>query len=338
MTAQHTTPSSPRQTPREQLREMINGCARTPLIYVAAKLGIADLLKDGPKTVDDIAQSVGAVPRNLYRVLRALASMGIFAETPDGTFALTPLAEVLRDDVPDSQKYWAIIFGEEWWWRPWSALLHTVQTGETAFDHIFGTPLFEYLSDNLEAGAIFDASMTSRNVAAAFADYDLAGTGKIVDVGGGEGALIASLLKTYPQMQGILFDRPQVMAAAQALIATEGVGERCQLEAGSFFDSVPPGGDVYTLSSILHNWNDVRALAILQNCCDALQGKGKLLVGNAISIEWYLVYKEGVAVFNKIGLIHCKNSHFLTLAEFIIIRSCPNMAVYSYILLEILPE
>ncbi len=103
MTAQHTTSSSPQQTPREQLREMINGCARTPLIYVAAKLGIADLLKNGPKTVDDIAQSVGAVPRNLYRVLRALASMGILAETQDGTFTLTPLGEILRDDVPDSQ-------------------------------------------------------------------------------------------------------------------------------------------------------------------------------------------------------------------------------------------
>lgn len=198
LSSQPSRQTEGQQTPQAHLLEMIVGLRPSQLISVAAKLGIADLLMDGPKSCDEMAVEVGANSRSLYRVLRALASLGIFAETSDAKFELTPLAEPLQTEVPGSLRAWAIFWGDEIISRPWGELLNTVITGENAFDRIFGAGLFDYLSENTQSGKTFNSAMTMRSengVAAVLAVYNFAGASKIVDVGGGEGTLIAAILK-----------------------------------------------------------------------------------------------------------------------------------------------
>ena len=264
------------------LSEMINGVKYTQLVYVAAKLGIADLLKDGPRSPDDLAESIGANRRNLYRVLRALASLGIFSENQDGTFELTVKAEPLQSDVPESVRVRAIAWGEEWFYRPWGGLLDNVKTDQPAFDRIFHMGFWEYLVSNSEAGEAFDQLMTtnrfSGDLTAVLSTYDFSGISRIVDVGGGQGWLISAILKANPDMQGVLYDRPTVIEGARRLVESEGVSDRCELVGGSFFESVPAGGDAYILRSILHNWNDSNATVILQNCRQAITDGGRLII------------------------------------------------------------
>jgi len=264
------------------LSEMISGVKYTQLVYVAAKFGIADLLKNGPRSPDDLAESIGANRRNLYRVLRALASLGIFAENQDGTFELTVKAEPLQSDVPESVRVRAIAWGEEWFYRPWGGLLDNVKTDQPAFDRIFHMGFWEYLGSNSEAGKAFDQLMTtnrfSGDLTAVMSTYDFSGISRIVDVGGGQGWLISAILKANPDMQGVLFDRPTVIEGARRLVESEGVSDRCELVGGSFFESVPAGGDAYLLRSILHNWNDSNATVILQNCRQAITDGGRLII------------------------------------------------------------
>ena len=264
------------------LREMINGARYTQLVYVAAKLGIADLLKDEPRSPDNLAESIGANRRNLYRVLRALASLGIFAENQDGMFELTAKAEPLRSGVPDSERVRAVAWGEEWFYRPWGGLLDNVKTDQPAFDRIFHMGFWEYLVSNSEAGETFDQLMTanrySGDLTAVLSTYDFSGISRIVDVGGGQGWLVSAILKANPDMQGGLYDRPTTMEGARRLVESEGVGDRCELVGGSFFESVPAGGDAYILSSVLHNWNDSDATVILQNCRKAIEDGGRLII------------------------------------------------------------
>ena len=263
------------------LREMIGGVRYTQLVYVAAKLGIADLLKDGPRSPDDLADSIGADRRNLYRVLRALASLGIFAENQDGMFELTVKAEPLQSGVPDSERDWAILWGEEWFYRPWGGLLDNVKTGQTAFDDIFHMGLWEYLGSNPEAGEAFDRAMTSRSrgdMTTALTTFDFSGISRIVDVGGGQGELISAILKAHPEMHGVLFDLPSAIEGARRLVESEGVSDRCELVGGSFFESVPAGGDLYILQGVIHNWNDSDATVILQKCRQAIGDNGRLLI------------------------------------------------------------
>ena len=263
------------------LREMIHGARNTQLVYVAAKLGIADLLKDGPKSPDDLAESIGANRRNLYRVLRALASVGIFAEDRDGRFELTPKAEPLQSDVPESERAWAIAWGGEWLYRPWGGLLDNVKTDQTAFDNIFHMGLWEYFGSNSEASEAFDQAMTSRSSRefnAVLSTYDFSGFSRTVDVGGGQGDLIFAILKANPNMQGVLFDQPAAIEGARSIVDSEGVSDRCELVGGSFFESVPVGGDAYILQAVLHNWNDSDATVILKNCHQAMGDDGRLLI------------------------------------------------------------
>ena len=264
------------------LSEMINGVKYTQLVYVAAKFGIADLLKDGPKSPDDLAESIGANRRNLYRVLRALASLGIFSENQDGMFDLTVKAEPLQSDVPESVRVRAIAWGGEWFYRPWGGLLDNVKTDQPAFDRIFHMGFWEYLVSNSEAGEAFDQLMTtnrfSGDLTAVMSTYDFSGISRIVDVGGGQGWLISAILKANPDMQGVLFDRPTVIEGARRLVESEGVSDRCELVGGSFFESVPAGGDAYILRSVLHNWNDSNATVILQNCRQAITDGGRLII------------------------------------------------------------
>ena len=207
--------------------------------------------------------------------------MGIFTENQDGTFELTVKAEPLQSDVPESERDWAIAWGEEWLYRPWGGLLDNVKTDEPAFDRIFHMGFWEYLGSNSEAGKAFDQAMTSRSrgeFTAVLSTYDFSGISKIVDVGGGRGELISAILKANPNMQGVLFDQPTAIEGARRLVDSEGVSDRCELVGGSFFESVPAGGNAYILQAVLHNWNDSNATVILQNCRQAIGDNGRLLI------------------------------------------------------------
>jgi hypothetical protein len=251
---------------------------------VAAKLGIADLLKDSPKSCDELATATGTNAPSLYRLLRALASLGVFAETQPNHFSLTPLAACLQSDVPDSIRAYVILRGEEQY-RAWGDLLHGVQTGGSSFEHIYGMNLFDYLAQNPESAKIFDESMTNLSAiesAAIAASYDFSSIQTLVDVAGGEGLLIASILKSNPTLKGVLFDRPYVIERAKRFLEAEGVLERCQLAGGNFFESVPEGGDAYILKHIIHDWDDERAIAILKQCHKVMPDNGKVLVAEQV--------------------------------------------------------
>lgn len=263
------------------LEHMIKGFKLTQLIYVAAKLGIADVLKQGPKSCNNLASTIDAHPGALYRVLRALASLVIFAELPDGRFELTPLAELLQSGVPGSLRGAAIMAGEEWYWRAHGALLRAVRTGKPAFNYFYGMGFFEYLNQNATAAAIFNQAMTNfseQEAAAIIAAYDFSGITTVVDVGGGHGALLAAILKAYPRMHGVLFDLPSVIKDAGRLMEAEGVADRCERIPGDFFQSVPERGDLYMLKSVIHDWEDDDAYALLKNCRKAVPDHGRLLL------------------------------------------------------------
>jgi O-methyltransferase domain/Dimerisation domain len=249
-------------------------------VHVAAKLGVADLLEDGPKTPAALAEATGAHAGALHRLLRALASLGVFAEDGAGRFTLTPLAEGLRTSVPGSLRAYAILMGEEWHWRPWGELLASVRTGRPAFQEVFGQDVFQYLGKHPDAASVFNAAMTSRTGqenAAVTAAYDWP-AGTIVDIGGGQGALLAAILERTPGARGVLFDLPHVIAAAAGLIEGAGLTARCELAAGSFFEQVPAGGDLYLLKRVIHDWDDERAAAILRRCRAAMGEGSRLLV------------------------------------------------------------
>ncbi|MEG3897055.1 MULTISPECIES: methyltransferase [unclassified Microcoleus] len=270
--------------PQLAMLQMASGYWVSQSIYVAAKLGIADLLKDSPKSCDELATATGTNARSLYRLLRALASLGVFAETQPHHFTLTPVAACLQTDVPGSLRALAIMLGEENY-RAWGNLRHGVQTGGSPFEQVYGMNIFEYYAQNLEPAKIFDEAMTNFSAlksAAIAASYDFSSIQTLVDVGGGQGLLIASILKSNPTMKGILFDRPYVIENAKPFIEAEGVLERCQLAAGNFFESVPEGGDAYILKHIIHDWDDERAIAILKQCHKVMPANGKVLVAEQV--------------------------------------------------------
>ncbi len=254
-------------------------------LAVAAELGIADLLKDSAKSAADIARAANASEDGVYRVLRALASVGLFAETGERRFRLTPLGKLLRTDSPEALGGYARFVGHESTWRPWGELRHSVRTGEPAFDQVFAMPIFEYFAKMPEAAAIFDAAMTSISTfesKAVAAAYDFSGIGTLVDVAGGHGLLITTILKANRKMGGILFDLPHVTAGAPALLQSRGVADRCQIVSGDFFESVPEGGDAYLMKHIIHDWDDERAIQILKNCHRAMRSGGKVLIVDAV--------------------------------------------------------
>jgi SAM-dependent methyltransferase len=265
----------------EVLLQMITGSWVSQTIHVAAKLGIADLLADGAKSTDELAKASGTHSQSLHRVLRALASLGIFVERDPGVFELTPMAEYLRTGVPGSMRAAAIMLGEDWHYRPWGHVLHSVTTGQTAFTHVFGQEAFPYLARNEGAARIFNEAMTgaaSVGNAAVAAAYDFSKARRVVDVGGGHGSLIAEILKANPKVTGILFDQPSVVAGAKPHLDAAGLVERCEIVGGDFFESVPSGGDVYTVKYILHDWDDDRAIMILKSCHRAMEAGSKLLI------------------------------------------------------------
>jgi ubiquinone/menaquinone biosynthesis C-methylase UbiE len=271
--------------PAVTVLQMISGFWVARAIYVAAKLGIADYVQDGPKTASELAASTDTHAPSLYRVLRALASVGVFAEDQDGRFALTPLAATLLTDAPGSLRAFATVeLGEEHY-PAWGDVLHSVKTGQIAFDRVFGMPVWKYYAKNPDNAKTFNDAMTNLTAVvndAVLASYDFSPIGEIVDVAGGHGSLIASILKTHPGMKGVLFDVPSVIEGARPRIEAEGLAQRCKLVAGDFFKSVPSGGEAYLLKWIIHDWDDERATAILKNCHRAMAKGGKLLLIEAV--------------------------------------------------------
>jgi hypothetical protein len=263
------------------LRRLLIGYQVSQAIHVAATLGIADLLKDGPCSSADLAAATNTHPRTLYRLLRALASVGVFAEEADRRFALTPLGEYLRSDSLATLRPQATLLGRPYRWLTWSDLLHSVQTGENAAQHVLGMNIWEYRAQHPEEEAVFDATMSAfsrRHASAVLAAYNFARFGLIVDVAGGRGALLAAILASYPAARGVLFDQPQVVAHAGPILQAAGMSERVQLIGGSFFEAVPAGGDAYILKFIIHDWEDAEAVAILQACRRAMKPGATLLV------------------------------------------------------------
>jgi O-methyltransferase domain/Dimerisation domain len=254
-------------------------------IAVAAELGIADLLKEGPKTAAQVARSANASADGVYRLLRALGSVGLFAETGNRRFRLTPLGKLLCTEVPQALGAYARFVGHESTWRPWGELGHSVRTGQPAFDRVFAMPIFEYFAKMPEAAAVFDAAMTSISTwesKAVVAAYDFSGISTLIDVAGGHGLMLTTILKANRKMRGVLFDLPHVTAGATRLLRSGGVANRCQIVSGDFFTSVPEGGDACIMKHIIHDWDDERAIQILRNCHCAMQRGGKVLIVDAV--------------------------------------------------------
>ena len=269
--------------PSTTLRNMITGFWVSQMIYVVAKLGIADLMTNGPKQSDELAAVAGAHAPSLYRVMRALASVGVFTELEDGRFNLTPLASCLQTGVPGSRRAMAIAYGDEIY-RAWGALLHGVRHGEPAFESVFGLGFFAYLERNPEAGRRFNEFMVELSDdenSAVVAEYDFSGVRTLIDVGSGYGRFLSAVLHAYPKMRGVLFDLPHVTDGARTRVP-EDVSNRCEIIAGDFFEAVPEGGDAYVLSRVLHDWNADQATAILKNCRRAMSPHSRLLAIEAV--------------------------------------------------------
>ncbi|TLZ54094.1 MAG: hypothetical protein E6K17_08585 [Methanobacteriota archaeon] len=279
-------PSASAESDRQQLMQAAHGFRISQALYVVAKLGIVDLLEDGPRTSDELAKRADAHPRALLRVLRVLASLGYFTQDASNRFGLTPKTRPLLSDDPDSVRPMIIFLGEGQY-QATGELLHSVRTGETSFDHLHGMGHFEFLAQNPEASAVFNAAMASglRQTENPFDRYDFSGRHLVVDVGGGRGDQIVSILRANPMMKGILFDLPQVAPDARAYLKASGVASRCELKTGSAFESIPPGGDVYVMSRVLHDWPDDKAALLLTNCRKAISNDGILLIRDSVLPE-----------------------------------------------------
>jgi hypothetical protein len=250
-------------------------------VSVAAKLRLADELAGGPKTAADLAAVTKTHPEALYRLLRALASVGVCSSDAGGRFRLTPVGELLRTGVTGSMRGVADYCGSEWSWKAWGSLLHSVRTGRTAFNDVFGEGCFDYLAKHPDESAVFNEGMTGfsgMESAAVAAAYDFSRFGTLIDVGGGHGHLLGTILKTTPNLRGVVFDAPHVVAGAGSLLKEMGVADRCRAEGGDFFKAVPAGGDAYILKHIIHDWNDADSGTILRNIRKVSKPGTKLLL------------------------------------------------------------
>lgn len=274
----------PDAAPHQQLDRLITGYWISQAIYAAAKFGIADELKNGPRSVEELAEATSTNVDALYRLLRALASKGIFAEGDSRQFALTPLAEPLRSDVPGSKRALALMSGDEQF-RTWAEIDYSIQTGGIAFEKVFSKPIFEYLGENPDKAKIFDAAMVGihgRESEVILDAYDFSGVNVFADIGGGNGSQITGILQRHSSMKGILFDLPHVIGRAKDPIDAVGLADRCELVSGNFFESIPQGADAYMMRHIIHDWDDDKSLTILRNCHQAMSSSSRLLVVESV--------------------------------------------------------
>jgi len=260
---------------------MIWGTHISRAVYVVAELGIADLLADRPMSAAQLAQATGTHERSLYRVLRLLVALGVLREEQDGFFGLTVVGERLRSDVAASMRSWARLIDFAGAFPGFEPIVETVRTGRPGFDLAHGMPIFEYLSHHPQRAAGFQAAMSERTAAFApsvASGYDFSRMRTVVDVGGGTGTLLAAILQANGHLRGILFDQPAVAAEADKTLRAAGVADRCEVVGGDFFHSIPKGADCYILANVLHDWDDTRAVRILETCRQALPEQGRVLI------------------------------------------------------------
>jgi predicted O-methyltransferase YrrM len=268
-------------SPQVEVLRMIYGAVTTRLIALAAELGIADRLEDGPKPVAELAAATGTAPDPLRRMLRTLAGVGVFTEPSPGVFAQTPLSAVLRTGSAGSIRDAVLELGSPETFGSLMNLEHSIRTGEPAFDRTYDEEWWAYLRARPERSEVFNniQTITSRQVHSLVLEpYDLSGARRLVDVGGGHGTLVAAMLRRYPELRGVVFDQPAVVEGARRTLEAAEVADRAETVGGSFFESVPAGGDVYLLSMILHDWDDEPSLKILGNIRAAMAPGARLLV------------------------------------------------------------
>ncbi len=265
-------------SPHAQMMQYILGKWVSRPINLVARLGIADLLASGSKSVEELAEATETHTDSLYRIMRALAGMGIFHEDEKGQFSLTPMGECLKSD---GLRYQAMLFHSEWHDRAWSELEHAVKTGEAAFDKAFGRPAFEWLAEHPEEGRIHGMAMAANlgpRTEAIIQSFDFGQYNLIVDVGAGHGTLLAAVATKNPKVCGIAADLSHAVGAAEKNFAAADVSDRCRAESCNFMKKVPVDGDLYILSNILHDWDDDRCQTILNNCREAMKTDSKLLI------------------------------------------------------------
>jgi hypothetical protein len=263
------------------LRAMVRGYQLTQAVYVAAKLGIADLLVAGAQDAESLAAATQTDAAALTRLMRGLASVGVFEQVDGGRYGLAPMGALLRSDVADSQRSFVILTGE-WRWRMWEDLLYSVQTGAPAHDRVYGMEAYAYLNQHPDLGEMFHRGLIgtprAQTSALVLGAYDFAGIRTLVDIGGGAGDLLAEILKRYVAMRGVLFDLPYSIEVARKYLASQALADRCTLIAGTFFDEIPARGDLFLLRAVIHNWGDPQAILLLKRCREAMNQGSKLLI------------------------------------------------------------
>src|SRR6185437_2946623 len=271
------TPEATRKPePAEQMMQLCAGYMASACIQVAAKLKIADVLAHGPKPVRELASASGAHEDRLYRVLRVLASLGVFTETAPRTFAVTPVGETLRSDIPNSFRNMALWISSPFHFRTYAEILHSVKTGEITCDHVYGKPVFEFLPENPEISELFNNAMTTMSemvTPALLEAYDFAGINTLMDVAGGHGALLRAILNKHPKMKGVLIDLDHVIKGAAKVPENQAIAHRCEFLSADFFAELPSAADAIIMKHIIHDWDDDKAAIILKNCRKALAGK-----------------------------------------------------------------
>lgn len=273
--------NQPNVPPDAVLMQMLFGAQMQRSICLAARLGVPDLLAERAQTAEELAAKTNTHAPSLYRLLRTLASIGVFDRSAEEKFALTPISALLRSDAPNSTRDFAVMMGESWIWQAWGELAYSVQTGGVAQEKAQGMSSFEYFQKNAEAGKVFNAAMTNFTraiIPAVVEAYNFSRINKLVDIAGGHGLLLAGILKANPHLQGVLFDLPFVIEGAGGLLEQEGVNERVELMSGNFFESVPTGADAYMMKHIIHDWDDESSVKILRNIRSVMNENGKVLI------------------------------------------------------------
>jgi hypothetical protein len=279
--SQNTTPTSEAPPPHAQLIQMVLGHWVSRIIYAAAELGLADHLAAGPQTAESLAGVTRTNAAALYRLLRTLANFGVVTEGAERRFALTPLGEALKTGAPGAARATILTFGGDLMTETWRHVVYSVQTGKPAVDKAVGMPIFDWLAKHPAEASLFGETMIGfhgAEPAAIAAAYDFSKLGTIIDVGGGTGNLLTTILGAHAQPRGVLFDLPHVKADATDLIQKRGLANRVSMQTGSFFESVPTGGDAYILSHVIHDWSEEQCVTILAHCRRAMKPGSRLLI------------------------------------------------------------
>lgn len=272
----------PELPPHAQLVQMAMAHWASTILYVTAKLNLADHLADGPKSAAALAETTASHPPSMYRLLRTLTHLGLLSEnTSAHTFALTPLGAALRSGAPGAARASVLTLASESWMRGFAQLPYSIQTGKSGFEKLYEMPVFDWLAQNPEDASLFSQTMVGihgAEPAAVAKAYDFSALKTIVDVGGATGHLLATILERNPASRGVLYDLPHVVRDAPAQLSARGLGDRIKIEPGSFFDKVPAGGDAYLMSHIIHDWPEDKCLTILTNCRRAMSAESRLLI------------------------------------------------------------